>query len=162
MTISEQIKLVVDALEEWLDTNGGRVFVASDVVDCLDRLRARPGTPTAAVLFWKREPRGELGVTGRKDNHFKLVISRGRSFKVVSGEGLTEGAAGGKAMFDLVEEAELAVLGVRLPAEEGLYEDSVPQHDGTGVFEVSGMVMDAYEIRFSLATQSNVQMPDDE
>ena len=78
------------------------------------------------------------------------------------GEGLTEGAAGGKAMFDLVEEAELAVLGVRLPAEEGLYEDSVPQHDGTGVFEVSGMVMDAYEIRFSLATQSNVQMPDDE
>lgn len=158
MTIAEQMKLVAAALEDWCKANRGRVFIASDVLAAIDELRARPGTPTVGLVFWSRDARGELGITGRKDNHYKCVVSRGRSLKLVSGESLTEGAAGGKAMFDLVEEAEDLVLSVRLPEEDGFGgEDLVPTHEGTGLFEVSGMMLDAYEIRFSLAAQAEVQ-----
>lgn len=159
MTISGQMKLVAEALADWAKANHGRVFIASDVLAAIDELRARPGTPSVGLLFWSREPRGELGITGRKDNHYKAVISRGRSLKIVSGESLTEGAAGGAPMFDLVEEAEDLVLSARLPEEEGFGgEDLVPSHKGTGLFEVSGMVLDAYEINFSLPAQARVQL----
>jgi hypothetical protein len=158
MTIGEQAKMIERALAEWCKTNRGRAFIASDPLDCIDQLRQKPGTPTAAVLFDRREPRGELD-TGRKDNFFKVVISRGRSLKLVPGESLTEGAAGGKPMFDLVEEAEAVVLGMRMDADDGGIdgEDTVPHHMGTGMFEVNGMLLDAYEVRFSLAAQATVQ-----
>lgn len=163
MTIREQVKLVEAALASWVKANRGRVFVASDVLDCIEQLRARPGTPTCAILWNGRDPVGDIDRLGKKSNKFKVVVSRGRSLKLVAGESLTEGAAGGSPMFDLVEQAEVVVLGVRQEVgEDDDPEDEIPVHEGTGPFEVNGMLLDAMEIRFSLASQAEVQTTDDE
>ena len=163
MTIREQVKLVGTALEAWSKANRGRVFVASDTIDCLEQLRARPGTPTCAILWNGRDTVGDMDRLGKKANTFKVVVSRGRSLRIVAGESLTEGAAGGEPMFDLVEQAEAVVLGVRQEVgEDDDPEDAIPVHEGTGPFEVNGMLLDAMEIRFSLVSQAEVQFTDDE
>jgi hypothetical protein len=159
MTIAENIKTIEAALAEWATGNGGSVFVASDVVDLIERLRMKPGAPRVGILFVDEEPRG-LDVLGRCDQGFKMVVSRGRSLKLQSGESLTEGAAGGKAMFDLVQEVKEVVLAIRLEPqdEEQLEEeDTIPTYKGSGQFEVNGLLLDAYEVRVGFAAQGTVQ-----
>lgn len=146
--------LIVAALEPWAAKNRGRVFPASDVVDCIDQLRSKPGTATAAVLWVKETPRTpELSILGRVDRLFKIVISRGRGFKIVSGESLTGGVAGGRALFDLVEEARELLAALRM---EDMEEDEQPVYEGAGPFEVDGIVWDAVEIRLTLAAQTGM------
>lgn len=159
MTTSEQAKMLERALTDWCKTNGGRAFVAGDALDCLDRLRSKPGVPTCAVLWTGREAVGEIAELGRRVNQFKIVVSRGRGLKLEPGESLTEGTAGGKAMFDLVEEAEAVVLGLRVEDMDG--EFTVPDYRGTGPWEVNGVLMDAFEIRIGLYAQAVVQSPDE-
>jgi hypothetical protein len=160
MTTAEQAKMIDTALKAWCKANGGRSFIASDPLDCLDRLRAKPGTPTAAVLWDSRKPAGEFPELARRVNHFKVVVSRGRGLKLISGESLTEGAAGGRPMFDLVEEAEAVVLALRVEEVGEGSEFTVPEWDGTGPWEVNGVLLDASEIRFGLYAQAEVQVPD--
>lgn len=161
MTIAEQLKLLAGALKPWAESHRGRTFIAADPLDAIDQLRARPGTPTAAVLFTGREPRGPYDYLGRNDNQFKIIVSRGRSLRLVPGESGSEGAEGGPPLFDLVEHAENVALSVRLEPEYGMGADElIPVYRGTGPFEVAGLVMDAYEIRIAIAAQAPVQSPD--
>ena len=163
MTIAEQINLLANALRPWAKANSGHVMVASDALDCFELLRTRPGTPTCAVLWYGREPMGEIDRLGKKINQFKIVVSRGRSLKLIPGESLTEGAAGGAPMFNLVEQAEAIALSVRQDLDEDADpEDALPVHLGTGPFEVNGILLDAIEIRLSLVAQAPVQTLHDE
>jgi hypothetical protein len=155
MTIAEQLKVVVVALTDWCRTNRGRAFPAGDVPHLLDELRMKPGVPSCAVMFWKEDPHGEYPELGKVLRGFKVVISRYKGFNLVSGESLTEGASGGPAMFDLIEGAREACLAVRMEDESG--ELQVPQYQGTGPFEVQGLILDAFEIRFGLFAQITVQ-----
>ncbi len=158
MTIAEQLKLVEAALADWCRTNNGRVYIASDAQDCLDQLRSRPASPTCAVLWYGWETRGDIPELGRTDQLYKLVISRGRGMNLVSGDSLTKGTAGGKPMFDLMQEAGQVVFGLRLDDLAG-NEDSVPRDMGAGPWEVNGWLLDAMEVRFSLANQVEVEVP---
>ena len=160
MTIAEQLKMVEAALLDWCKTNRGRAFIASDAQDCLEQLRSKPASPTCAVLWYGWEPRGDLAELGRKDQLYKIVVSRGRGMNLVSGDSLTKGVAGGPPMFDLVQQASEVVFGLRLEDMPG--EDQVPQDRGAGPWEVNGWLLDATEIRFSLTTQTTVQTPVEE
>lgn len=156
MTIREQMNLVVSALAAQLATVKGRAFPAGDVIHLLDELRLKPGAPSAGVLFWTEDPVGELPELGKVLRGFKVVLSRSKGFKLVSGESLTEGSAGGPPMFDLVELARTTVLDLRMEDEQG--ELQLPTYQGTGPFEVSGLVLDAYEIKFALYAQNPPQV----
>ena len=158
MTIAEQLKLVVAALSDWCQTNRGRAFAAGDVPHLLDELRMKPGVPSCGVMFWTEDPHGEYPELGKVLRGFKVVISRYKGFKVVSGESLTDGASGGPPMFDLIQGAKQACLSVRVTDEEG--EMQVPQYQGIGPFEVQGLVLDAFEIRFGLFAQDEVEVED--
>lgn len=153
MNLSGQAKLVMEALESWAKSSGGRAFIAADALDCIDQLRLKPGRASAALLWNTEEPRG-LEVLGRVDDSWKVVVSRGRSMKLQAGEALIEGAAGGPPMFELVEAVRDVVLALRLPPEEQ-FDDAelIPVYRGSGPFEVNGLLLDAVEIRFALAAQ---------
>ena len=158
MTLSDQATMIESALADWAKANRGRVFIASDVPHVLEQLRAKPGTPTCAVLWTGRQPLGAIDRAAKKDNEWKVIVSRGRSLRLISGESLTEGAAGGRPMFDLVEEAETVVLSLRQDVDEDQDpEDAYPVHLGTGMWEVNGLLLDAMEIRFTLPSQATVQ-----
>ncbi len=157
MSISEQLNFLALSLIAWAERNKGRAFIAADALDAVDQLRATPGAPTLAILWTGRVPR-EPEHLGRRDNQFKLIVSRGRSLKLIPGESLSAGSAGGRPLFDLVEEAENLVLSLRLEEGESLGPDErMPVYQGTGQFEVAGLLLDAYEIRFTLAAQAPVQ-----
>jgi hypothetical protein len=156
MTIREQAKLIEAGLREWTKGNGGRVFIASDVVDCIEQLRARPGTPSCAVLWMTEDVHGEYPELGKMLRGFKVIVSRGRGLVLQSGQSLTEGAAGGKAMFDLVEEAREMALALRTEDEAG--EMQFPVYQGSGPFQpVEGLLLDAMEVRVGLFAQGTVQ-----
>lgn len=157
MTISGQAKLILKALLDNSLETGGRAFIAADPIDCIERLRMKPGVASAALL-WHAEDTRDLECLGRVDETWKVVVSRGRSMKIQAGESLIEGAAGGGPMFDLVESVRDKVLALRLPAEDGMDgEELAPVYRGAGPFEVNGILLDAVEIRFSLAHQIAVQ-----
>jgi len=157
MTIAEQTIAIVAGLAAWASANSGRAFPASDVVDVFEQLRAKPGAPSCAVLFWSEDPRDNFELLGRVDRTFKIIVSRGRGFKLQTGESLTDGASGGPPMFDLVEEAREVARNLRgdLPGEE-----AVPIYKGCGPFEASGLLLDAYEIRISFPNQLPVDAAD--
>lgn len=150
MTISEQARQTREALAEWAQQFGGTAAVASDQVHMIDLLRTKPGGVFVGVLFETEDPRGEHDELGRVDRGFKVVVSRGRGFKLETGESLTEGSAGGPPMFGLVEGAREVVRLLRFTDETT---EVVPNYRGSGPFEVQGFILDAYEVRFSIGTQ---------
>ena len=151
MTLSEQSALILSALESWADDTNGRAYIASDPADVLDQIRARPGTPTAAVLWTGEEPIGQYPEEGKVLRSFKIVISRGRSLNLISGESLTQGASGGPALFDLLEQARETVLAIRIQDQPG--ELQLPIYKGSSAFEVQNFLLDALEIRQDLYAQ---------
>jgi hypothetical protein len=151
MTITEQAGLILDALNAWVADNKGRAFIAADAVHCVEELRGKPGAPTAAVLWESEEPSGRNAEEGKVLRTFKIVVSRGRGLKLVAGESLAAGVAGGPPMYDLVEQAREIARGLRLEDEPG--ELQLPVYQGCGPFEVSGHVLDAVEIRIALYAQ---------
>lgn len=151
MTLAQQANLILDALKQWVANNKGRTFVAADPLDVIDELRSKPGAPTAAVLWFDEEPWGNYPELGKVLRTFKIIISRGRGMKLVSGESLTEGVAGGPPLLDLVEQAREVARRLRVE-EDG--ELQLPVYKGTGPFEVNGFVLDAVEIRFGLFAQN--------
>lgn len=152
MTISEHANAIRDALADWVRDNGGSAAVASGEVNMLELLRLKPGGVVAGVLFASEDPRTEHDELGKVDRQFKVVVSRGKGFKLETGESLTDGSGGGKALFILAEEAREVVRGLRFTENEDP-EDWKPVYRGIGPWEIQGYVLDALEVRFALGTQ---------
>lgn len=150
MTIAEQILFIAAGLKGWASSNKGDVHVASDVVELIDLLRQRPGAPRVGVMFQEELPRGDFYELGRVERTFKLVVARGRGLVLETGASLTQGAAGGKPMYQLVEETRETMRALRFDSE---FCESVPVYKGSKPFEVQGVVLDAFEINFSVGCQ---------
>lgn len=150
MTIAEVAKATVEALGDWAQLNRGSAHVAGDVVEMIEILRSRPGAPKCAIRFVSEDVRGEHDELGRVDRLFRVVVARGRGFKIESGESLTDGVAGGKPMFDLAEEVREIVRGLVFDLETT---EGRAEYKGMREFEVQGIVMDAYEVSFAVGCQ---------
>ncbi len=148
MTTAEQANAILAALGDWVANNKGRAFLAADEPSCLEQLRAKPGAPSAAVLWLDEKPRGHNPEEGKVLRAFKIVISRGRGLSLLTGDSLTKGAAGGEPMFDLIEQARETIRSLRMDDQPG--ELQAPIYHGAGAWRVHGYLLDAYEIRFAL------------
>lgn len=154
MRIADQLKDITAALNDWAETEGGSAAVARDKVHLWDLLTLKPGAPRAVVLFWSEKLRGDFGnmaLLGRVDRTFLVIVSRGRGFKLNPGDSLTEGAGGGKAMFDLVEGARDVIRALQL--DPNTTERPV-DFKGIDPFDAGEELrVDAYQIEFSIGTQ---------
>ena len=151
MTIAEQIRLLLEALEPWAASNGGSVKVANDKPHLFQLLGANPGAPRAAVYFVEERPRSRRfdDIAGRVDRTFWICVSRGRGFNAALGKSLTDGVAGGKPMFVLVEEAREEARGVR----QADIDETRPYYKGTYPIEMEDAKVDAYYVELVLAAE---------
>jgi hypothetical protein len=151
MTIAEQTQLLLKALEPWAVSNAGSVKVANDKPHLFQLLGANPGAPRVAVYFVEERPRSRTfdDIAGRVDRTFWICVSRGRGFNAALGKSLTEGVAGGKPMFVLVEEAREEARAVR----QDDIDESRPYYKGTYPIDIEDATVDAYYVEIVLAAE---------
>jgi hypothetical protein len=151
MTIAEQTQLLLKALEPWAVSNAGSVKVANDKPHLFQLLGANPGAPRVAVYFVEERPRSRKfdDIAGRVDRTFWICVSRGRGFNAALGKSLTEGVAGGKPMFVLVEEAREEARAVR----QDDIDESRPYYKGTYPIDIEDATVDAYYVEIVLAAE---------
>lgn len=150
MTISEQLKFLKDQLTPWARDVKARLEIAADAVHLLGLLATSPGAPRVVVMFDGEEKRGEYEELGRIDRKFMVIVSRGRGFKLEPGDALTEGQAGGKALYDLVEEVREVIRGLVFNRETT---EGMPNYLSTVRFDLPESTVDAYQINFQIGTQ---------
>lgn len=147
MTIGEHLKFIAAALTDWAQESKGRVEIAADPVHLLGLLGTSPGSPRCVVMFDGEDKRGDFEESGAVDRKFLVVVSRGRGFTLNPGDALTEGSAGGKPLYDLIEEGRETVRGLRFTAEGAL--ETLPDYKGTRRLQVEEATVDAYQIEFT-------------
>lgn len=166
MTIAAQLKQIHDALEAWAQSNGGQVWIASDPYQLASMLRESPGAVRAVVMFHSEGKRGDYEERGAVDRTFWLAISRGQGLKLDPGASLVEGVAGGKPLFDLVEEAREILRALSFDSDTT--EVSI-NYTLTEPLSLEGFLMDSYRLEFSIGVQlpgvdvtANPSQPDPE
>ena len=160
MSIKEQIELMQAALNAWHETVGGSCKVANDEPNLFQILGEAPGAPRSAVLFDEENPRSTVvnDLLGRVDRKFIIAVSRGRGFKLESGDTLTKGVAGGAPMFELVEQAREVLRSLRLLGEN----EPVPYYLGSKRLQFQGVTTDAYAITIGLTADIPDQYDENE
>ena len=156
MTIKEQLLIVRDRFAPWARANGAKVEVASDPYHIVYLLVQAPGAMRACVMFHSDAKRGEYEESGMVDRTFWVVVSRGKGMKIDPGASLTEGVSGGgKAMFDLVEEARELIRGISFEGETDFPRTTevTPNFKGAEPFAIEGYLTDSYRLEFSIGVQ---------
>jgi hypothetical protein len=150
MKISAQLKLIQSSLVDWQRANAASVEIAKDIVHVFGLLTTKPGTVRVAIVFREEIKRGEFEETGFVDRKFWLVVSQGRSLKLNPSDQLTEGQAGGKPLYDLVEEIREQARALEFDAETT---EVTPDYKGTFPFEADGWLIAANYIEITIGTQ---------
>jgi hypothetical protein len=162
MSIAQQLKTYEAALDTFAQKQGGKCLVAKDKNHLWDMLFNAPAGLRVLVWFQREVPRGEFGTqarTGKVDRHFQVVITRGAGFKIKPGDSLTEGAGGGRPMFDLVEDVRDLVRTLIVPGSQA--EDRIPDNVGIELLDVGGtdLRVDAYEINWTAGANIGIASP---
>lgn len=149
MTIAEQLKFIAAGLAAWGKENSGSVKIAHDVPHLFKILGEAPGAARAAILFAGETTRNErfAEIEGRVDRKFWIAFSRGYTLESYAGKSLVDGVAGGKPMFDLIEEGRTVL---RLLRFEGT-DEPVPYYKSTELLTFEGVTLDAYRVEIEVA-----------
>jgi hypothetical protein len=150
MKISEQLIQLSEMLSAWTKENGGAAAVARDPYHRATLLAATPAGARALIMFHGETKRGDYEEMGAVDRTFWVVITRGQGLRLSPGANLVEGNAGGKALFDLVEEARQLVRGISFAADTT---EVTPNFKSIEPFNVEGYLLDAYKLEFSIGVQ---------
>lgn len=150
MTIREQIKLVEKSLTPWVRKNGGVLSIASDIYELCTLLQQSPKAMRVVIMWKSQDKRGAYEEMGAVDREFWVVVSRGSGMALKPGANLVEGVAGGRPMFDLIDElvTEIRKLSFAPATTEG-----TPDYRGTEPFSFEGYLTDAMKNTFTIGTQ---------
>lgn len=151
MTIAEQLQFIAAALKQWGVETKARVEIAADPVHLIGLLATAPGAPRVVVMFDGEEKRGDYEESGGVDRKFLVVVSRGRGFTLEPGDALTQGAAGGKPLYVIVEEAREIIRALRFTEVDAL--EALPNYLATRRLQLEEAAVDAYQIEFSTGVQ---------
>jgi len=96
-------------MQKYLDgkIDSAPCFIASDKIHSWEILKNRPGTCKIAVGFESEKARVNFpggDITGRVNQTFYAIISRGRGLQQVRSDNLIYGSGGGLPLFDLAEQ----------------------------------------------------------
>jgi hypothetical protein len=158
MTIAQHLQLICNALETWAKGYGGRASIARDPVHIFDLLRMKPGGIDAVVMFREEKKPDPNPCAGMAQRTFLVILSRGRGFTLEQGDSLVKGAAGGPALYDLIEEARALVWALVVTpsteAHEPGQDEMLFNYAGCRLFEFAGATLvDAYQLEFTIWTQ---------
>jgi hypothetical protein len=155
MTINQIITKVRNSCDAWIQSEGGKAYVASGFFDCWEFLSNKPGSAKIGVYAVRGTPRNNFpqgsNLTRREDEHFKVVISRGRGLQSYRSANLTDGSSGGRPLYDLLDDLRMVVMNI-------LFDPITTErpHEYLGWSEwgkEQGVDIDAYELNFSIGNQ---------
>jgi len=149
MTIAEQLNQLVAGLGAFAKENKAAIKIAHDVPHLFKILGDAPGAVRVGILFAGETTRTERfsEIEGRVDRKFWIAFSRGYTLESYAGKSLVEGVAGGKAMFDLIEEGRTALRLIRFENTD----EPVPYYKSTELLTFEGVTLDAYRIEIEVA-----------
>jgi len=158
--IAAQIKLISQALAPWAQSEKGSVKIAHDVPHLFKLLGENAGVVRAAILFAGEKPRNAeySDVIGRVDREYWIAFSRGYTLESYAGKSLVDGIAGGRPMFDLIEDARTVLRTAELSDTDEL----LPYYHGTELLTFEGVTLDAYRIKLVIAADVEVDQEEAE
>ena len=150
MTIAEQIKATLAALQAWGVDGRAVIAPATDPVDFFSILRTGPGRVRCAVLFRGENKRGEHEEAGVVDRVFWVGVSRGKGLQLNRADALINDGGAGPAMFDVCEEVRQVIRRIQF---DGATTEGTPDYKSFAPLEVEGWLLDAYTLEFWIGTQ---------
>jgi len=111
MKIAAQTNYIRDSVAAWAAANNGKGEVARNMIHWFGVLATAPGGFRFAVKFKGEGKRGEFEEASMFDRKFWIGFSYGQSLQLEKGDALTKGQAGGRPLFDLVEELRDVIRG---------------------------------------------------
>ena len=149
------IKNKVVSLQTFLDgkIEGAKAYIASDLIHTYEILLNNPGTCKIAVGFDNEQARvngAGLDITGRANQYFYAVISRGRGLNSIRSGNLVSGSGGGSPLFDLAEQMRNMMRAIRFDPNT----DEVPDYVSlTPWGQEVGQVLDAFKCTIWVGSQ---------
>jgi len=144
------------ALQSYLDgkIDNAPAFIAGDQIHTWEILKNRPGTAKIAIGFEGEKARVTFpggDITGRVNQNFYAVISRGRGLSQTRSDNLVYGAGGGRPLYDMAEQLRDMLRSIKFDPTT----DEVPDYVGLEDWGKDiGMVIDAYICRIWVGTQT--------
>jgi hypothetical protein len=127
-------------------------FIAGDRMHSWEICKNRPGIAKIAVGFSRGDARVNFpggDITGRENQYYYAVISRGRGGAQVRSDNLIYGSAGGKPLFELAEIMRDALRALRFDPVS----DERPDYVGMKEWDLQTFGIDAYEVQIWVGTQ---------
>lgn len=134
-------------------------FIASDRIHCWEILKNRPGTAKIAVGFSGAKARSNFpggDITGRDNQNYYAIISRGRGLNQTRSDNLIYGSGGGKPLFELAEIMRDGLRAIRFSPTTDEQPDYVSMEEW-GLEQ--GFNIDAYEVKIWVGTQLPLMAP---
>lgn len=149
------IRNKVLGLQQWLNgaIENAPAFVAGDIVHTWEILKNRPGTCKIAVGFHNSKARVNFpggDITGRENQYYFAVISRGRGLSQLRSDNLIYGSGGGSPLFWLAEQMRDKMRAIRFDPQT----DEVPDYVSLDPWgQDIGVVIDAFICKIWVGTQ---------
>jgi hypothetical protein len=154
--IADKLKMMRDLLDGKIDS--APCFIAGDRMHSWEICRNRPGTAKIAVGFSRGDARVNFpggDITGRENQYYYAVISRGRGGAQVRSDNLIYGSGGGKPLFELAEIMRDALRAIRFDPVS----DEQPDYVGMKEWDLQTFGIDAYEVQIWVGTQLPMMAP---
>jgi len=124
--IISKVKFIVDQLNQ-NKIDDATAYLCDGEIHAQEILRNQPGTPKIAVGFSKAEGRRTFpggDITGREQQYFYAIISRGRGLAQDRASNLYHGAEGGSPLIEDAEKLRDFLRGLRFDPKS----DEVPDY----------------------------------
>jgi hypothetical protein len=149
------IKQKLEAMKTLLDgkIDSAPCFIAGDRIHAWEILKNKPGTAKIAVGFAKATARVNFpggDITGRDNQYYYAIISRGRGLNQVRSDNLIYGSGGGKPLFELAEIMRDGLRALRFSPTNDEQPDYVSMSEW-GLEQ--GFNLDAFEVQIWVGTQ---------
>lgn len=152
--IKDKLKALQEALDDKVDS--APAFIAGDKVHCWEILKNKPGTCKIAVGFENEQARVNFpggDITGRVNQYYYAVISRGRGLNQVRSDSLIYGSGGGLPLCDLAEAMRDIMRVMRFDPNTDEPPDYVSLEDYTMESLQAGILIDAFICKIWVGTQ---------
>lgn len=161
MKISEIANTLKGNIENFAQSRGGVVTIASNVRDMWETAFKSSEKPRIIIAYAGEQIRGEFSVAAlihRVDRDWFVAVTRGRTFTVPRGKGLTESVQNAEAFYDVVEAVRDLIR-----TSVSITEELQPDFKAIRPMDLgNGLVVDGYVIEFSTANDlPNVQAQPD-
>lgn len=158
--ITNKLKSLQELLHDSDDIENASAFIVPDKIRAYGVLKGNAGTAKIAIGFEGEKARSNFpggDITGRTNQTFYAIISRGRGLNSERAGNLTEGSGGGSPLFALAEAMRDKMRCMRFDP----LTDEYPDYIGLEEWDLSnmGIMIDALICRVWVGTQLPLPSP---